>query len=98
MCYLLHSDLPGVTQDDLTDTPLLFIDTAGHGLSELVTPDEESKGNEGLDFNIIKAKTQCYFLGEADLVLHHLKHLLGMGVCLSDIAVIAPYNLQVLSE
>ena len=31
----------------MTDTPLLFIDTTGLDLSELVTPDEESKGNEG---------------------------------------------------
>ena len=35
-------------------------------------------------------------LGEADLVLHHLKALLEAGVPLRDIAVIAPYNLQVI--
>lgn len=35
--------------------------------------------------------------GEADLVIHHLKALLAAGVAPSDIAVIAPYNLQVLA-
>ena len=34
--------------------------------------------------------------GEADVVLHHLKLLLSNGVCPQDIAIIAPYNLQVL--
>ena len=36
-----------------------------------------------------------FLSGEADLVLHHLKALLAAGVSASDIAVIAPYNLQV---
>ena len=33
--------------------------------------------------------------GEADLVIHHVKCLAAAGLCLRDIAVIAPYNLQV---
>ena len=36
-----------MSKTDITDCPLLFIDTAGLDVSELVTPDEESKGNEG---------------------------------------------------
>lgn len=39
--------MPGVSKCDITDAPLLFVDTAGLHVSELVTPDEESKGNEG---------------------------------------------------
>ena len=31
-----------------TSVPLLLIDTAGCGLEELETTDEESKGNEGM--------------------------------------------------
>ena len=33
--------------------------------------------------------------GEADLVLHHVTSLVSSGVNEKDIAVIAPYNLQV---
>ncbi len=33
--------------------------------------------------------------GEADLVVHHLKALLLAGLSAKDMAVIAPYNLQV---
>ena len=40
-----------MAKDDVTTAPLLFIDTAGLDMSELVTPDEESKGNEG-DFSL----------------------------------------------
>ena len=42
------SDLPGVAGTRETSVPLVFIDTAGCDLNELDTPDEESKGNEGL--------------------------------------------------
>ena len=34
--------------------------------------------------------------GEADLAVHHLKQLLSAGVGPSKIAMVAPYNLQVL--
>ena len=44
---ILFSDLPGITKTLVTTTPLLFIDTAGCNLTELDTPDDESKGNEG---------------------------------------------------
>ena len=36
-----------------------------------------------------------FVLGEADLVLHHVTSLVSSGVNAKDIAVIAPYNLQV---
>nr|XP_020475017.1 DNA-binding protein SMUBP-2 isoform X2 [Monopterus albus] len=75
----LLKDLPGVTSVDETSTPLLLIDTAGCGLSEMEVPDEQSKGNQG----------------EADIVEVHIKTLTEAGVKAKDIAVIAPYNLQV---
>ena len=46
---------------------------------ELDTPSEESKGNEG----------------EAEIVLAHVKDLLAAGLREGDIAIIAPYHLQV---
>lgn len=39
-----------------------------------------------------------YDTGEADLVFHHLKLLLDAGVSPSDVAIIAPYNLQVAND
>eukprot|EP00731_Ephydatia_muelleri_P006465 Em0003g713a len=75
----LLKDLPGVKETAETSQVLLFIDTAGCDVVELETTDEESKGNEG----------------EADLVLHHVKSLMESGLGAKDIAIIAPYNLQV---
>ncbi|XP_019934560.2 DNA-binding protein SMUBP-2 [Paralichthys olivaceus] len=75
----LLKDLPGVTCVDETSTPLLLIDTSGCGLSEMEVPDEQSKGNQG----------------EVDIVDLHVKALTEAGVKARDIAVIAPYNLQV---
>ncbi|XP_033917503.1 DNA-binding protein SMUBP-2 isoform X2 [Melopsittacus undulatus] len=75
----LLKDLPGVTSTEETTTPLLLIDTAGCGLFELDLEDEQSKGNPG----------------EVQLVGLHIRALLEAGVKAKDIAVIAPYNLQV---
>ncbi|TDH09611.1 hypothetical protein EPR50_G00088200 [Perca flavescens] len=75
----LLKDLPEVTCVEETSTPLLLIDTAGCGLSEMEVTDEQSKGNQG----------------EADIVELHIKALTEAGVKAKDIAVIAPYNLQV---
>ncbi|KAG5839939.1 hypothetical protein ANANG_G00210620 [Anguilla anguilla] len=75
----LLRDLPGVGSTEETETPLLLIDTAGCGLSEMETSDEQSKGNQG----------------EADIVALHIEALTEAGVKARDIAVIAPYNLQV---
>ncbi|XP_060117178.1 DNA-binding protein SMUBP-2 isoform X2 [Heteronotia binoei] len=74
-----YKDLPGVASTEETSIPLLLIDTAGCGLFELEVEDEQSKGNEG----------------EVRLVSLHIQALVGAGVKARDIAVIAPYNLQV---
>ena len=77
--HLLH-DLPvGVRPDPLTDTPLLFVDTAGAGLEEEKEPDGESRLNPG----------------EARLVACKVRALLEAGVRPEDLAVIAPYGAQV---
>ncbi|NXI88632.1 SMBP2 protein, partial [Rhipidura dahli] len=75
----LLSDLPGVSSTEETCTPLLLIDTAGCGLFELEVEDEQSKGNPG----------------EVQLVGMHVQALVDAGVKAKDIAVVAPYNLQV---
>ncbi|KAL1787993.1 DNA-binding protein SMUBP-2 [Sigmodon hispidus] len=75
----LLKDLPGVADTEDTGVPLLLIDTAGCGLSELDEGDNQSKGNPG----------------EVRLVSLHIQALVDAGVRAGDIAVIAPYNLQV---
>ncbi|NXU76615.1 SMBP2 protein, partial [Oreotrochilus melanogaster] len=75
----LLKDLPGVTSTEETTIPLLLIDTAGCGLFELEVEDEQSKGNPG----------------EVQLAGLHIQALVEAGVKTRDIAVVAPYNLQV---
>ncbi|CAH6793435.1 DNA-binding protein SMUBP-2 [Phodopus roborovskii] len=75
----LLKDLPGVADTEETSVPLLLIDTAGCGLLELDEEDSQSKGNPG----------------EVRLVALHIQALVDAGVHAGDIAVIAPYNLQV---
>ncbi|NXS89588.1 SMBP2 protein, partial [Erpornis zantholeuca] len=75
----LLRDLPGVSSTEETSTALLLIDTAGCGLFELEEEDEQSKGNPG----------------EVQLVGIHVQALVDAGVKAKDIAVVAPYNLQV---
>ncbi|XP_074649779.1 DNA-binding protein SMUBP-2-like [Tubulanus polymorphus] len=75
----LLRDLNGVEDTEDTSIPLLMIDTAGCDLYELDVMENVSKGNEG----------------EVDLVTIHVDSLIGAGVKAEDIAVIAPYNLQV---
>ncbi|XP_076848340.1 DNA-binding protein SMUBP-2 [Brachyhypopomus gauderio] len=75
----LLKDLAGVADLEETNMPLLLIDTAGCGLNEMENTDEQSKGNRG----------------EVDIVALHVKTLTEAGVQTKDIAVIAPYNLQV---
>ncbi|XP_010183162.1 PREDICTED: DNA-binding protein SMUBP-2, partial [Mesitornis unicolor] len=75
----LLKDLPGVTSTEETAIPLLLIDTAGCGLFELEVEDEQSKGNPG----------------EVQLAGLHIQALVEAGVKARDIAVVAPYNLQV---
>ncbi|XP_054027574.1 DNA-binding protein SMUBP-2 [Dryobates pubescens] len=80
-CVAQHllRDLPGVASTEETSVPLLLIDTAGCGLFELELEDEQSKGNPG----------------EVQLAGLHIQALVEAGVKAKDIAVIAPYNLQV---
>ncbi|KAK2848093.1 hypothetical protein Q7C36_009775 [Tachysurus vachellii] len=71
--------LAGVSHVEETSIPLLLVDTAGCGLNEMEDTDEQSKGNRG----------------EVDIVALHVRTLTEAGVQAKDIAVIAPYNLQV---
>jgi superfamily I DNA and/or RNA helicase len=75
----LLSDLESVSADDLTTTPVTFIDTAGAGYDEELEPDGESRLN----------------LQEADLVARKVKALLDAGVTIEQIGVITPYSAQV---
>ncbi|XP_072448085.1 DNA-binding protein SMUBP-2-like [Chiloscyllium punctatum] len=79
VAHHLLKDLPGVSLTEETKVPLLLIDTAGCGLLELDEEDEQSKGNSG----------------EVQIVTLHIQALIEAGVRPQDIAVIAPYNLQV---
>lgn len=75
----LLRDMSGIEDGELTSDPLLLIDTAGCNLCEMDVPEEISKGNQG----------------EADIVNHHVRQLISCGLSVDEIAVIAPYNLQV---
>jgi superfamily I DNA and/or RNA helicase len=75
----LLSELPGVTANDLTNSPLHFVDTAGASFEEESEADGDSKFN----------------LQEAALVARHVERLLTAGVSSADLAVIAPYAAQV---
>ncbi|GCB68123.1 hypothetical protein scyTo_0000824 [Scyliorhinus torazame] len=75
----LLKDLPGVASTEETKIPMLLIDTSGCGLLELDEEDEQSKGNKG----------------EVQIVTMHIEALTEAGVSPKDVAVIAPYNLQV---
>jgi ATP-dependent RNA/DNA helicase IGHMBP2 len=75
----LLRDLPGVAPCPDTESPLVFIDTAGADLEETVEAEGDSKANEG----------------EADIAARHVEALLAAGLRAEDIAVITPYNAQV---
>ncbi|XP_068116839.1 DNA-binding protein SMUBP-2 [Hyperolius riggenbachi] len=79
VAHHLLKDLPGVTLTEETSVPLLLIDTAHCGLFEMDVEDEQSKGNPG----------------EVRLVDLHVQALTAAGLKTGNIAVIAPYNLQV---
>jgi superfamily I DNA and/or RNA helicase len=72
-------DLASVADNELTTSPMMFIDTAGTGWEEVMEDDGESKFNPG----------------EADLVLRLVDDLVASGLPAADIAVIAPYAAQV---
>jgi ATP-dependent RNA/DNA helicase IGHMBP2 len=73
------SDLPGVKKTDDTSVPVIFIDTAGCNMEELVEDDEISKSNPE----------------EVAIVSGLVDNLLSLGVSISSIGIITPYNLQV---
>ena len=75
----LLSDLPRMVSSELTESPLLFVDSAGANWEEQLEPDGESKLNPD----------------EGRLLLKLLEELIEHGVDPRDIAVIAPYAAQV---
>lgn len=72
-------DLESVTENELTQTPLLFVDTAGANWDEELEPDGESKRNPK----------------EAEFILNKARQLVESGVRPHEIAIIAPYAAQV---
>jgi ATP-dependent RNA/DNA helicase IGHMBP2 len=74
----LLRDLPGVQANELTETPVLFVDTAGAGYDESIEADGESRLNAQ----------------EAEVVLRKVEALLAAGLAPAAIAVITPYAAQ----
>jgi len=74
----LLSDLPEVTANPLTQTPLEFIDTAGAGFEEQSEPDGESRLNPR----------------EAEWIEIKVRSLLDAGLPAAEIGVITPYAAQ----
>lgn len=75
----LLQDLDGIEVNELTTTPVTFIDTAGAGYDEELEPDGQSRQNTS----------------EAELVQKNVQALLDSGVRPADIGVISPYAAQV---
>jgi ATP-dependent RNA/DNA helicase IGHMBP2 len=75
----LLCELPNVATNELTQSPVHFIDTAGADYDEQLEPDGESRLNPH----------------EAQLVVRKVQALIDSGVAPADIAVIAPYAAQV---
>jgi len=72
-------DLPALADNELTQSPLEFLDTAGAGFDEKVEADGESRANPQ----------------EAELVVRRVQALLAAGLSAGDLAVITPYAAQV---
>ena len=75
----LLQELPGLQVNELTETAIHFIDTAGASYDEAVEAEGESR----------------YNLSEALLVVNKVQALLDAGLAASEIAVISPYSAQV---
>jgi predicted DNA helicase len=75
----LLCDLPGLEASNETEKPVEFFDSAGAGWDEMIEPEGLSKLNEK----------------EAEFVVFKVRQLIGQGVNIDDIAVIAPYAAQV---
>ena len=74
----LLCDLPDVAARELTNSPVLFIDTAGAGWDEECEPEGLSRMN----------------IREAELILKYTQELVDAGLSPKQIAVIAPYAAQ----
>jgi predicted DNA helicase len=72
-------DLPLVKRHEITEKPVIFIDTAGLGYDEAFEDGSFSRYNPG----------------EAQIVLRQIKDLTAQGVSDTEIAVISPYQAQV---
>jgi superfamily I DNA and/or RNA helicase len=75
----LLRDLPGVTANTLTETAVVFIDTAGASYDEEPEPDGTSRLNRQ----------------EATLIAQKVADLLQGGIAPGDIGIITPYSAQV---
>ena len=75
------SDLGHVVKCQLTDTILMMIDTAGENMREAKSAN--------------KIAPSFANLGEAAIVVDHIKSLVQKGVRPQDIGVVTPYALQV---
>jgi superfamily I DNA and/or RNA helicase len=75
----LLRDLPSLAANELTESSIHFIDTAG------ASYDESSEPNGNSLFN----------LSEADLVVEKVQALLDAGLSAAEIAIISPYSAQV---
>lgn len=75
----LLCELPDIVTNELTSTPVEFIDTAGAGYDEQLEPDGVSRLNRS----------------EATLIARKANELLDAGLSPRSIAVIAPYAAQV---
>ncbi len=73
------SDLPGVADDPLRPSPLIFVDAAGKGWEERRTADDPSASNPG----------------QAERTAAEVRRLLGRGLSPELAAVITPYDAQV---
>ncbi len=72
---------PSVAGHSLDRQPLLFVDTAGCGFEDETPEGSDSKHNQG----------------EADLAAREVERVLALGVSPPDVAVISPYDAQVVS-
>ncbi|RNA28636.1 DNA-binding SMUBP-2 [Brachionus plicatilis] len=80
----LLCDLDAIDKDENTNTALVFIDTEGCDMPEMVIVDENSSEDEESKAND----------GEANVVCKHVSDLIKAKLKQQDIAVITPYNLQ----
>lgn len=73
------ADMPEVQDNEYTRDVFQFLDTAGMGFEEKLEKGSESRYNPE----------------EAELVIRHLRQLLGSGIKPEQIAIISPYSAQV---